>query len=368
MAAIEQASLFYREGSSDKVYFASIEAEGNGYAVRFAYGRRGSTLTTGAKTKAPVSREEAQKVFTQLVRSKTDKGYQVDGASSTVIATAAPVELPAGITAPPRQQLNAITSAEGISFVANPNWCAQPKYDGRCATIVKRGASVVVFNKLKKPISLSPSVEAVLIAAAIDMTLDCESYSDRVVAYDCTFFDGASLTTAAYRDRLDALTSAVRSLGDGQDAVRLTETAFSRGEKETLIAGLRATGREGVVFKSLGAVYNDDRSASGGNALKMKFWRSATVRIASIHPTKRSVGMEMLSPDGAWIGVGSVTVKANLAIPAIGARWEAKYLYAFPNGGSLFQPELLSERTDETTDPDCLMSQLEYKVDDEAAA
>ena len=37
----ERITLYYREGSSDKVYEAIIEPQGEGFVVNFAYGRRG---------------------------------------------------------------------------------------------------------------------------------------------------------------------------------------------------------------------------------------------------------------------------------------------------------------------------------------
>ena len=46
----ERVTLYYREGSSDKVYQAAIEPDGNQFVVNYAHGRRGSTLTTGTKT------------------------------------------------------------------------------------------------------------------------------------------------------------------------------------------------------------------------------------------------------------------------------------------------------------------------------
>ena len=54
-----KVSLYYREGGSDKVYQAAIEPKEGGYVVNFAYGRRGSTLTSGTKTSAPVGRLDA---------------------------------------------------------------------------------------------------------------------------------------------------------------------------------------------------------------------------------------------------------------------------------------------------------------------
>ena len=49
----QSVSLYYREGSSDKEYHVRLEAKENGYVVNTAFGRRGSTLSTGTKTNTP---------------------------------------------------------------------------------------------------------------------------------------------------------------------------------------------------------------------------------------------------------------------------------------------------------------------------
>ena len=72
---MESITLYYREGSSDKVYQACIQPQGGGHMVHFAYGRRGSTLTTGTKTTSPVDYQTAKSIFDKLVREKTAKGY-----------------------------------------------------------------------------------------------------------------------------------------------------------------------------------------------------------------------------------------------------------------------------------------------------
>src|ERR1043165_4146528 len=71
----ERITLYYREGSSDKVYQASIEPKGELFVVNFAFGRRGSTLSTGTKTSSPVDYETAKAIYDKLVREKTAKGY-----------------------------------------------------------------------------------------------------------------------------------------------------------------------------------------------------------------------------------------------------------------------------------------------------
>ena len=68
-------TLYYREGSSDKIYHAAVEAAGTGFVVNFAYGRRGSTLQTGTKTAKPVEYAAARNIYDKLVFEKTAKEY-----------------------------------------------------------------------------------------------------------------------------------------------------------------------------------------------------------------------------------------------------------------------------------------------------
>ena len=72
---MENTTLYFRSGPSDKVYQASIQPKDAGYLVHFAYGRRGSTLSTGSKTPAPVDYPTAKGIYDKLVREKLAKGY-----------------------------------------------------------------------------------------------------------------------------------------------------------------------------------------------------------------------------------------------------------------------------------------------------
>ncbi|HWS85585.1 MAG TPA: HEAT repeat domain-containing protein [Pyrinomonadaceae bacterium] len=77
MKLIRQTVLVYREGSSDKVYEVDLCEVGAGaFVVNFRYGRRGSRLKEGVKTVSPVPLQAAEKVFQDLVSSKTKKGYR----------------------------------------------------------------------------------------------------------------------------------------------------------------------------------------------------------------------------------------------------------------------------------------------------
>src|SRR5579859_4805154 len=79
---LARITLYYREGSSDKVYQCGIEPAGDGFVVNFAYGRRGATLSTGTKTSCPVDYVSAKHIYDKLVREKTAKGY-APGAEGT---------------------------------------------------------------------------------------------------------------------------------------------------------------------------------------------------------------------------------------------------------------------------------------------
>jgi hypothetical protein len=70
-------TLYYREGSSDKVYQASIEPQAEGFVVNIAYGRRGSTMTTGTKTQTPVDYDTAKNIYGRLIREKMAKKFRL---------------------------------------------------------------------------------------------------------------------------------------------------------------------------------------------------------------------------------------------------------------------------------------------------
>lgn len=82
MKLLRQANLSFVKGNSDKVYEVDLCEVGAGqFVVNFRYGRRGSSLRDGTKTPAPVDRANADKIFDDLVASKTKKGYSDSGSA-----------------------------------------------------------------------------------------------------------------------------------------------------------------------------------------------------------------------------------------------------------------------------------------------
>ena len=77
MKTIKDIELAFQEGTSDKIYNAQIIQNDDGCVVNFQFGRRGGSLKEGTKTPQPVELNQAIEIFTDLVASKTKKGYQV---------------------------------------------------------------------------------------------------------------------------------------------------------------------------------------------------------------------------------------------------------------------------------------------------
>ena len=139
--ATEHVALYYREGSSDKVYQAAIEPAGNQFIVNFAYGRRGATLTTGTKTFSPVDYAAAKKIYTKLVSEKKAKGY-TEGANGTPYQH---TDKQASGILP--QLLNPIEEAEVKLLLRDDNYCAQEKFDGKHLLVRKQDDDLEGINK-----------------------------------------------------------------------------------------------------------------------------------------------------------------------------------------------------------------------------
>ena len=177
----ERVTLYYREGSSDKIYQAALEPSGSGFVVNFCYGRRGSTLSTGTKTSQPVGFAEAKKIFDKLVREKTAKGY-TPGEDGTPYQHTSKEDRATGIVP---QLLNVIDEAEVQKYVASADWWAQEKFDGRRVLIRKQRDEVIGINRQ----GLSIDLPATIVTHARSLgspqwLIDTEAVGDVLFAFD----------------------------------------------------------------------------------------------------------------------------------------------------------------------------------------
>ena len=347
---IENITLYFREGSSDKVYQCQIESAGDRFVVNFAYGRRGSTLNTGTKTNVPVEYDDAKRIFDKLVKEKISKGYTTGQEATPYQHTD---KQPSGLLP---QLLNSIEEEQVIDLIQDDNYCAQEKHDGRHLLVRKQGRDIIGINKKGHTVGLPLPVFEVVQGFDADVTFDGESIGEKLFAFDLLELDGVDIRSWPYRERLAALMNLLFSVQ--QTTIKFVETAFTSQQKLALLNKLKAGKREGIVFKQIHAPYTAGKPNSGGPQLKHKFVATLSAVVAQVN-RQRSVELQLIGPAG-WVKCGNVTIPANHKIPTAGQVVEIRYLYAFKESGVLFQPVYLGPR-DDVDNSECVTSQLKFK-------
>ena len=113
------------------------------------------------------------------------------------------------------------------------------------------------------------------------------------------------------------------------------------------------------MFKNKHAPYIPGRPNSGGTQLKYKFCETASFIVTQVND-KRSVMLILF--DGEKVrSAGNVTIPPNHDMPKPGDVVECRYLYAFKESGSIYQPVFLGVR-DDIQHTECTTAQLKYKA------
>lgn len=370
MSTRRSVSLFFQEGSSDKVYEGAIVEEPDGtFTVQVAWGRRGTPLQRGTKAvKVTLARAEA--ALDKVVREKKGKGYEEVTATAAPAAVAPPVgqgsASKAGVGSrrarlgQAAQLLVACEPDELEALLADEAWVAQQKLDG-ARVLVHVKESVVATNRSGEVTELaSAELLSCLAEAPRGSVLDGELVGDEYHVFDLLQHGTQDLRTTGYLDRWLELDALVDQLSG---PVRLVALARTEAEKRALFARLEAERAEGIVFKRRGAPYTPGRPSSGGAQLKHKFVKSADVVI--VENAGNAYAMVVFDQDGAERAVGKVfagtTTATRKAIDAkLGAGErpvaEVEYLYA-TDDDQLFQPVFLRLRADKAAE-ECTLDQL----------
>ena len=354
---MKKASLYYQEGVSNKEYHLQLEKFGDGYVVNFQYGRVGSTLQTGNKTPKPVSLEAAEKIYNNLYKEKTGKGYSeaVDAnftgersGYSGAIAQKEVHMLP--------QLLNETGDVQ--KYIDDDDYLAQEKKDGERRMVIATGDKYMGLNKKGTEVQLPNAVIKSIfngLTNPTNLVIDGEIIGEKLFVFDVLSLND-SVMQHGCEDRLSLL----RNLKFGT-GIEVVKTAYTRAEKQQMYDELKANNKEGIVFKKKSATYKAGRPASGGDQFKFKFHKTATFIVQKHTSDKRSVGLELIS-DAIRVFVGKVTIPPNHDVPSVGDLIEVRYLYAYRNG-AVFQPVYLGKRNDCDLS-DATIQQLVYKAEE----
>jgi bifunctional non-homologous end joining protein LigD len=353
----EKISLFYNEGSSDKVYNVElINSKITGdWHVNIGYGRRGNALTIGNKI-STVDYNRAKKVYDKLVAEKTAKGYKSSSSSPT------PIYKTGGIISTPEdtgirpQLLNEVDEEDLEKYITDDNWCAQEKFDGRRRLLIKQGTKVKGTNRKGLVVGITSDIEKDLLKLDVpSVILDGEAFDDRVMIFDSL---GENLP---YKERYQKMLNLLNQYEE--KSIIPVSTAWTTEDKRELLKCLRRCNAEGIVFKNIHSTYKPGRPNSGGDQLKFKFVTTASCIVGRINAGKRSVALTVYDSEFKLVEIGNVTIYPNQNVPKLGEIVEVRYLYYFDKG-SLFQPVLLGNgdcSRDDIDLKDCLLSKLKLK-------
>ncbi|HEU0030454.1 MAG TPA: WGR domain-containing protein [Kofleriaceae bacterium] len=367
MSVIKEIELFYQEGTSDKVYNATIIKDGDAYTVKVAWGRRGSTLNQGAKA-VKVALAAAHKKFDSLVREKTNKGYQPITAEVQPAAVAPPVGEGSGSKAPrarakvghAAQLLTAIDDDELDRFLADDAMIAQQKIDGQRVLAHVGDGEVLVTNRDGQKTKVDMRAFEGLSYLPHGTVVDGELLDDGYWLFDVLSLGAEDVRSRGYLERWQLLDGELEPALTGD--VGIVPIASGKAAKRALHNRLRKAGAEGLVFKHRDAPYTAGRPSSGGPQRKHKFVKSADVVIlenaGNAYLMAVYDGKLLFECGKVFAGTTNASRKALDAALGRGERpvCEVKYLYA-TDDHQLFQPVFVRARDDKAA-KQCVRTQL----------
>lgn len=353
-------TLYCTENDSDKVYKAEVRPSLDGWAVFFWFGPRTGILQSGTKTKTPVSKDEALKIWEKLVREKKAKGYH-EGADAPAYTDTDGTTRDTGLRP---MLLTPAPEEDVMTFLADSEWCAQEKLNGKRILIRANGGQVTAANRRGLECIIPQGVSSALATTAA--VLDGEMVGDHYFAFDLLEDGQQDLREDDYVLRHSRL---VQRFGPSFfPAVQIVPLAYQPGQKRALFQALKSRNAEGIVFKRLGGIgYRPGKveSLAQAHAVKVKFYASAECVVTAWNEGKMSISLAVYHAGGGVVPIGNVSVPAKYASEVkVGGVVQVKYLYATP-GHQLYQPALDGSsgsvcRKDKLP-TECRLEQLKYE-------
>jgi bifunctional non-homologous end joining protein LigD len=331
---MENITLYFKQGSSDKIYQAAIEPSGGKYVVIYAYGRRGTTLQTGTKTNTPVDYDTAKAVFDKLVREKTAKGY-TPGEDGTPYQHTDNAGKTTGILP---QLLNPIDATEVEKFTNDGKYAMQEKFDGKRMLILKAGAEIHGINRKGLIVGLPSPMVVEVHALEGDIVIDGEVVGDDFFAFDLLSFAAGDIRSQSYKQRYLRLMNVLASFQHPH--IRLAKSVITTRDKKKFLGDLLEAGKEGIVFKNLDAPYTAGRPASGGNQFKHKFYETASFIVGKVNG-KRSVSLLLYDGDN----LGMSPFPQTMTFPSQGRLWRCVISMRSGNQARFTNPSTLARVT-----------------------
>jgi bifunctional non-homologous end joining protein LigD len=360
----ERAELYFRQGSSDKVYHLQLENVDDKWSVQAQWGRRGSALQNDVKANG-VPYEEAKRVYDRILREKTGKGYQIAQATTNGDA---PISV--GLPASKEQSghvpelLTPIEEPEALRLADDASRWFQQKFDGRRLAVQKVDGKYSGINKLGQVIPIDSRLSEPLdLVQARAFLADGEITDSHFYIWDLLSVNDTDLRAEPYEIRYVHLTRLFRG---AHQTLRVCETAMTPKGKRAFVKAMHDSNAEGFVCKNRYAAYVAGRA---GQHFKCKFVATASF-IVGPKPDKkaddghRSIAVYLLD-DNRPRFMGTVGVPDRYPLPSVEQVVEVRYLYCHPGPeGKLIQAKYFGKVRDDIAVADCRVSQLKLKAED----
>jgi bifunctional non-homologous end joining protein LigD len=280
-------------------------------------------MQTGTKTRTPVSKDEALKIWEKLIHEKKAKGYH-EGEAAPAYTEEDGTTKDTGLRA---MLLTPASEDDALRFLSDPKWGAQEKLNGK--RIMIRGAQGTVVGANRRGLARSIPQAVASALARVDAVLDGEMMGPRFCAFDLLEDQKVDLRREDYAFRHSRL---VERFGPSVfPEIQIVPLALRQTEKRALFEALKAKNAEGIVFKMLGgAGYTLGRSENlaKATAVKVKFYASGEFVVTDWNLGRQSVALGAYRKDGALLSVGNVTVTAKHAREVeVNRVIQVRYLY-----------------------------------------
>jgi len=360
----ERTELYFRQGSSDKLYHLQLENVDERWSVQAQWGRRGSALQRDVKANE-VSYDEAKRVYDRVLREKMGKGYQIAQATTngdTPISVGFPSAKEHSGHIP--ELLTPIEEPEALRLADDASWWFQQKFDGRRLAVRKADGKYSGINKLGQIIPIDSRLsEALDFVQAKAFLADGEITDSHFFIWDLLSVNDSDLRAEPYEIRYVHLTRLFRGV---HQTLRVCETAMTPKAKRSFVKIMHDVNAEGFVCKNRYAAYAGGRA---GQHFKCKFVVAASF-IVGPKPEKkandghRSIAVYLLD-DNRQRFMGTVGVPDRYRLPKEGEVVEVQYLYCHPGpDGKLIQSKYFGKVRDDIEIAECSVSQLKVKAND----
>ncbi len=359
---IERAELYFRQGSSDKVYHLQLVNEDDKWSVEAQWGRRGSALQSDVKVDNSTY-EEAKRVYDRILREKTSKGYQIAQATTdgdTPISVGLPATKEHSGHVP--ELLTPIEEPEALRLAEDVTWWFQQKFDGRRLAVQKADGKYSGINKLGQIIPIDSRLsESLALVQAKAFLADGEITDSHFYIWDLLSVNDNDLRAEPYETRYVHLTKLFRG---AHQTLHVCETAMTLKAKRAFVKAMHDANAEGFVCKNRYAAYAGGRA---GQHFKCKFVATASF-IVGPKPDKkaddghRSMAVYLLDENRPRF-MGMVGVPDRYPLPRVEQVVEVRYLYCHPGPeGKLIQAKYFGKVRDDVELSECTVSQLKLRA------